>query len=137
MRQGHPVAVNQSLPERGRAPSGDAGESSAHREITYFDRERIPERAVHARGTGAHGWFESFGKIGEEPASKFTRAKVLTQTGVLVDGIDFSDDKMLQGRTFSHSDRRAVLPGHAALPGRHCSTMSFLQGRAVDEFTRL
>jgi catalase len=25
-------------------------------------------------------------------------------TGVLVDGLDFSDDKMVQGRTFSNSD---------------------------------
>ncbi len=26
--------------------------------ITHFDHERIPERVVHARGTGAHGYFE-------------------------------------------------------------------------------
>lgn len=25
--------------------------------ITHFDHERIPERVVHARGTGAHGFF--------------------------------------------------------------------------------
>ena len=25
--------------------------------ITHFDHERIPERVVHARGTGAHGYF--------------------------------------------------------------------------------
>ncbi|KAG9388657.1 Catalase [Pyrenophora tritici-repentis] len=29
--------------------------------ITHFDHERVPERAVHARGAGAHGEFESFG----------------------------------------------------------------------------
>ena len=27
--------------------------------ITHFDHERIPERIVHARGSGAHGFFES------------------------------------------------------------------------------
>jgi catalase len=29
-------------------------------------------------------------------------------TGVLVDGLDFSDDKMLAGRTFSYSDTNAI-----------------------------
>lgn len=28
--------------------------------ITHFDHERIPERAVHARGTGAHGYFKPY-----------------------------------------------------------------------------
>ena len=27
--------------------------------ITHFDHERIPERIVHARGSAAHGYFES------------------------------------------------------------------------------
>jgi len=26
--------------------------------ISHFDRERIPERVVHAKGAGAHGYFE-------------------------------------------------------------------------------
>lgn len=29
--------------------------------ITHFDHERIPERVVHARGAGAHGYFEGYG----------------------------------------------------------------------------
>ncbi|RLP93067.1 catalase [Micromonospora sp. CV4] len=29
--------------------------------ITHFDHERIPERVVHARGTGAHGVFTAYG----------------------------------------------------------------------------
>lgn len=28
--------------------------------ITHFDHERIPERVVHARGYGAHGYFKSY-----------------------------------------------------------------------------
>jgi catalase len=31
--------------------------------ITHFDHERIPERIVHARGTGAHGYFQSYETI--------------------------------------------------------------------------
>src|SRR3712207_2432258 len=39
-------------------------------------------------------------------------------TGVLVDGLDFSDDKMLVGRTFSYSDtqRYRVGPNYLQLP---------------------
>jgi catalase len=33
--------------------------------ITHFDHERIPERVVHARGTGAHGVFEAYGSAEE------------------------------------------------------------------------
>ncbi len=40
--------------------------------ITHFDHERIPERVVHARGTGAHGTFVANGR-----ASKICRAAFL------------------------------------------------------------
>ena len=33
--------------------------------IMHFDHERIPERVVHARGTAAHGVFESYGTAAE------------------------------------------------------------------------
>ena len=38
--------------------------------ITHFDHERIPERIVHARGSGAHGYFECY-----EPLTRHTRAR--------------------------------------------------------------
>ncbi len=44
--------------------------------ITHFDHERIPERVVHARGTGAHGYFECLKPMGE-----FTAAKFLQEAG--------------------------------------------------------
>lgn len=40
--------------------------------MTHFDHERIPERVVHARGFGAHGYFQVY-----EPLTEFTRAKFL------------------------------------------------------------
>jgi catalase len=43
--------------------------------ITHFDHERIPERIVHARGSGAHGVFKVY-----EPLSKFTKAHFLNDT---------------------------------------------------------
>src|SRR4029434_3966085 len=44
--------------------------------ITHCEHERIPERIVHARGTGVHGFFELTDSL-----AKFTRAKVLTEVG--------------------------------------------------------
>jgi catalase len=43
--------------------------------ITHFDHERIPERVVHARGTGAHGYFEVY-----EPLTDLTCAGFLSDT---------------------------------------------------------
>ena len=45
--------------------------------ITHFDHERIPERIVHARGSGAHGHFELTHSL-----QAYTTAKVLTEVGV-------------------------------------------------------
>ncbi|KAK7038825.1 hypothetical protein VNI00_010455 [Paramarasmius palmivorus] len=39
--------------------------------ITRFDHERIPERAVHARGAAAHGYFESYGDWSNLTAASF------------------------------------------------------------------
>src|SRR6187399_2944076 len=40
--------------------------------ITHFDHERIPERIVHARGSGAHGVFQVYESMG-----KWTKAGFL------------------------------------------------------------
>jgi catalase len=59
--QGVKIADNQNTLKAGvRGPS--LLEDFIMREkITHFDHERIPERIVHARGTGAHGYFQSYG----------------------------------------------------------------------------
>src|SRR3954454_2036912 len=44
--------------------------------ITHFDHERIPERIVHARGSGAHGFFESYGSHGH-----LARASLFAEAG--------------------------------------------------------
>lgn len=79
--QGHPVSDNQSLQTIGERGPATLANYQFIEKIAHFGRERIPERVVHARGTGAHGYFEAYGKIGDEPAMQYTRAKVLIQTG--------------------------------------------------------
>src|SRR6476619_5954211 len=44
--------------------------------ITHFDHERIPERVVHARGYGAHGYFEL-----THPLAEFSRADLFQRVG--------------------------------------------------------
>ncbi len=44
--------------------------------ITHFDHERIPERIVHARATGAHGFFELTASL-----KRYTTARILTDVG--------------------------------------------------------
>lgn len=58
-RQGPPVADNQSLRSVGERGPATLENYQFIEKIPHFDRERIPERVVHARGTGAHGWFEA------------------------------------------------------------------------------
>src|ERR1700710_2750811 len=70
--QGLPISDNQnSLKAGGRGPT--LLEDFILREkIKHFDHERIPERIVHARGSGAHGYFQPY-----ESAADITKAAFL------------------------------------------------------------
>jgi len=47
--------------------------------ITHFDNERIPERIVHARGSAAHGYFESYSELSMlTKAAPFSKANKRT-----------------------------------------------------------
>jgi catalase len=44
----------------------------AREKVTHFDHERIPERVVHARGTGAYGYFQPYdGSLAEYTVAQF------------------------------------------------------------------
>src|ERR1700691_4125444 len=77
--QGVPLSDNQnSLKANARGPA--LLEDFILREkITHFDHERIPERIVHARGTGVHGFFELTASL-----KKYTTAKILTEVGIKI-----------------------------------------------------
>ncbi|MDQ0298338.1 catalase [Salibacterium salarium] len=80
-RQGHPVTDNQNTRTIGNRGPALLENYDFLEKISHFDREKIPERIVHARGAGAHGYFESYGMVGNEPISKYTRAKVFQEKG--------------------------------------------------------
>jgi len=80
-RQGHPVSNNQNLRTVGNRGPATLENYQFIEKISHFDRERVPERVVHARGAGAHGVFEAYGKVGDEPIEKYTRAKLFNTKG--------------------------------------------------------
>jgi catalase len=76
-QQGTVVSDDQNTLRTGaRGPS--ALEDFHFREkIFHFDHERIPERVVHARGYGAHGYFENYA-----PLTSITRADPFSEAGL-------------------------------------------------------
>lgn len=79
--KGLPLKTNQGLKVNDTNNSLKSGERGStlledfllREKITHFDHERIPERIVHARGSGAHGVFELYKSMEE-----FTKAGIFT-----------------------------------------------------------
>src|SRR5271156_3993546 len=80
-----PLTTNQGLPVSDNQNSLRAGERGPTlledfillEKITHFDHERTPERIVHARGAGAHGYFQPYHSL-----KKFTKAAFLADPSV-------------------------------------------------------
>ena len=73
---GVPVADNQNSLKAGLRGPALLEDFILREKITHFDHERIPERVVHARGSGAHGYFECYA-----PLTKLTRASLFAEAG--------------------------------------------------------
>lgn len=77
---GKKMTTNQGVPVSNDTDSLKAGERGPtlmedfhfREKMTHFDHERIPERVVHARGFGAHGYFQVY-----ESMKKYTKAAFL------------------------------------------------------------
>src|SRR6188768_3036247 len=80
-RQGHPVTDNQNLRTVGNRGPATLENYQFLEKISHFDRARIPERVVHARGATAFGVFVADGTVGDELISKYTRAKLFQEQG--------------------------------------------------------
>ncbi|WP_028402967.1 catalase [Ectobacillus panaciterrae] len=74
--QGAPVGDNQNSRTAGRRGPILLEDYHLIEKIAHFDRERIPERVVHARGAGAHGVFVTTSSMKE-----YTRAAFLQEKG--------------------------------------------------------
>ncbi|KAG5986751.1 catalase [Claviceps spartinae] len=71
---GGPIEDQNSLKAGDRGPTL-LEDFIFRQKITHFDHERVPERAVHARGTGAHGTFTSYGDYSNITAASFLGQK--------------------------------------------------------------
>src|ERR1700722_6070925 len=74
--QGVVVADNQNTLKSGQRGPSLLEDFHFREKITHFDHERIPERIVHARGSGAHGIFEV-----THPIPHLTKASFLAKKG--------------------------------------------------------
>ncbi|MDM9623289.1 catalase HPII [Rhizobium sp. AC44/96] len=74
--QGSPVADDQNTLRVGARGPALIEDFHFREKIFHFDHERIPERVVHARGYGAHGFFETY-----ESLAAYTRADVFQRAG--------------------------------------------------------
>jgi len=74
--QGVPVADNQNSLKAGFRGPALLEDFILREKITHFDHERIPERIVHARGSGAHGYFECHASLKE-----LTSASIFAEAG--------------------------------------------------------
>ncbi|WP_338780551.1 catalase [Metabacillus sp. FJAT-52054] len=74
--QGVPVGDNQNSRTAGQRGPTLLEDYHLLEKIAHFDRERIPERVVHARGAGAYGVFKT-----ETSMYPFTRADFLSEEG--------------------------------------------------------
>lgn len=75
-QQGVPVSDDQNSLKIG--PSGPILMEDFHfrEKVFHFDHERIPERVVHARGYGAHGYFETYNSLAD-----ITKADLFQRSG--------------------------------------------------------
>jgi catalase len=74
--QGGPISDDQNSLKVGQRGPTLIEDFHFREKIFHFDHERIPERVVHARGYGAHGYFETY-----ESLDKYTRADIFQRAG--------------------------------------------------------
>ena len=75
-QQGIPVSDDQNSLRIGARGPGALEDFHFREKIFHFDHERIPERVVHARGFGAHGYFENYESLADvTKADLFQRPK--------------------------------------------------------------
>ncbi|KXV15924.1 catalase [Gluconobacter oxydans] len=78
-QQGLAVSDDQNTEKAGARGPALLEDFHFREKIFHFDHERIPERVVHARGYGAHGFFELTDSLAD-----YTTAKVLGKKGTRV-----------------------------------------------------
>lgn len=101
--QGAPIGDNQNSRTAGQNGPTLLEDYQLLEKLAHFDRERIPERVVHARGAGAHGVFKVINSM-----KRYTKAAFLQKRRTGNAGI----------RPVFHGNPRSAFPGNAPGPAR-------------------
>ncbi|GMA62506.1 catalase [Alicyclobacillus fastidiosus] len=75
-QSGAPVLDNQNSKTAGARGPVLLEDVHLVEKLAHFNRERVPERVVHAKGAGAYGYFEV-----THPVAQYTKAKFLSEVG--------------------------------------------------------
>jgi len=73
---GAPVGDNQNSITAGNRGPTLLQDVHLLEKLAHFNRERVPERVVHAKGAGAHGYFEVTNDV-----TKYTKANLFSEVG--------------------------------------------------------
>ena len=127
-----PVNDNQNTLRAGERGPSLLEDFHFREKITHFDHERIPERVVHARGAGAHGFFQVY-----ESLARYTKARFLQDPSrpdarlrALLDGGRLA-------RLDRHGARRARVRHQVLHARRASSTSSATTCRSSSSRTRI
>jgi len=102
LRSGAPIASNENSLSAG--PQGPLliEDTWLIEKNAHFNRERVPERVVHAKGAGAFGYFEL-----ENDMSKYTKAKMFNGAGKKTEmAVRFSHVAVESGGADAYRDLR-------------------------------
>ena len=103
--QGCPVHDDQNSLKAGTRGPTTMEDHVMREKIFHFDHERIPERVVHARGYGAHGYFETYESLSDITCADIFQTKgkktpVFTRFSTVA-GNQGSPDLARDGRGFA------------------------------------
>ena len=93
---GIPISDNQNSLRLGDRGPTLLEDFVLREKITHFDHERIPERIVHARGSGAHGFFQVYEPLGDITKAAFlndpkTKTEVFARFSTVAGGAGSGD----------------------------------------------
>ena len=111
--QGAPISDDQNSLRAGDRGPTLLEDFVLREKIFHFDHERIPERVVHARGFGAHGFFEAY-----ESLAELTKADLFQRAGERNSRLRALLDGRRQQRLGRSRPRRTRLRRQALYEGR-------------------
>lgn len=96
LSNGSPVAIDQNSITAGERGSVTLDNINLIEKLAHFNRERIPERVVHARGAGAYGTFTLSKDLSDYTSADFlqqagTKTKIFIRFSTVGGGQDSSD----------------------------------------------